>query len=72
MRKIYRSRSEIKVVFGIIIRYSLYDLLKSIVILGIFALGYPGADKVTHNAAEVLVTGVGNEGAAVGKHTYEA
>ena len=51
------------------VRNAGYDGLKSSVILGILALVYPLTDKVTHNTSEVLVSGIGHEGTAVGKHT---
>ena len=46
--------------------------LKHLFILGIFARIYKGADKATENAPKILVAGIRNKGAAIGKHTDKA
>ena len=49
----------------------LNHLAQGLHVSGILTVLDPGADQVAHNAAEVLVTGVGQEGTGVGQHADE-
>ena len=49
----------------------LNHLAQSLDVSGILAVLNPAADQVAHNAAEVLVTGIGQEGTGVGQHADE-
>ena len=62
---------KVKVILCVIICNSCDYLLESLVVLGIFALVNPLTDNVTHNTSEVFVSGVGNKGTAIRKHTNE-
>ena len=64
--------SETKVILGVVVCDALNDLGELVEVCGILAVLYPSANEVTHNASEILVAGIGNEGAAVGEHTNEA
>ncbi len=64
-----KFRLELKIILCVIVCDACYNALKSLIILRIFALVYPLTYQITHNASEVLVASVRNEGAAVGKHT---
>ena len=50
---------------------ALDDLLQSLLVVGILAVLDPLADDVAQDAAEVIVTGVAQEAAAVGQHTHK-
>ena len=62
---------EIKIALCVVICDALDDPFKGCVVLGILALLYPFTDEIAHNASEILVAGIGHEGAAVGEHTDE-
>ena len=48
-----------------------YQLLQAGVDIGILAVFYPVADEVAQNSAEVIVTGIAQEGTGVSQHTNE-
>ena len=50
---------------------ALDDLLQSLLVVGILAILDPLAADVAQDAAEVIVTGVAQEAAAVGPHTHK-
>ena len=60
-RSFFYEIVEVEVVLCIVVRDSANYLVKTVVILRILAVLYPGADDVTHNTSEVLVSGVGEE-----------
>ena len=56
----YRSQSEVS--RGVPVGDTLYDLPEGSLIVGILAVLYPLADQVAHNAAEVVMSCIGQEG----------
>ena len=66
------GKSEVEVILSVIVADAAYYLVKAFVILGIFAVLDPLSYKVAEDTSEVLVSGVGNEAAAVGEHSHEA
>ena len=65
----YRSQSEIS--RCVLVGDTLDDLLKRSLVVGILAVLYPLADQVAHDAAEVVMSCIGQEGSGVCQHTYE-
>lgn len=49
----------------------LYHFSKELHVCRIFPVFYPGADKVTEDSAEILVSGVGEEASRIGQHADE-
>ena len=52
---------EIKVILCVFVAYAANYLFKSFVVLGVFALVNPFADKVAKYSSEILVAWIGNE-----------
>ena len=60
-----------KVAGGVPIADALHDLLQRSLNVGVFAVFHPVADQIAENAAEIIVPGIGQEGAGVGEHAHE-
>ena len=65
------KRLQVEVTLCIVEADALDDLLQSLLVVGILAILDPLADDVAQDAAEVIVTGVAQEAAAVGQHTHK-
>ena len=61
--------SDSEVALCVVAADALHDLLQGSLVVRIFAVLYPLTDQVAHDAAEVVVTGVGEEGAGIRQHS---
>ena len=60
-----------EILLCIVVANSLYNGLQHLLVIGIFALLYPGADQVTENPAEILMPGIGYKAPGIGQHSHE-
>ena len=65
------SVSKAKISCGVLVGDALNDLLEGSLVVGILAVLYPLADQVAHDAAEVVMSCIGQEGSGVCQHSYE-
>ena len=63
---------KIKIILRVFVSDAADYFLKSFIVGGIFALVNPLAYKIAEYSSEILVTGIGNERTAVGKHSDES
>ena len=65
------SGSKTEVALCVVEADAFHDLLEGGIDVGVLTVFYPVTDEVAHNATEIVVTGVTQEGAGVGKHADE-
>ena len=68
----YLFEQKTKIVHAVVVANIPNDLSEDIVILRELTVLYPGAQQIAQDPAEILMSGVGQEGSGVRQHAHES